>query len=97
MRWVICQTVPSGSPQLNLVVSYTNDCSLGSDTGRHLDFYFGSRSDWAGQAAGDRRMLFQAKGCSNADLGKICAPYPCHKLVSQYFYASQYFYTPFTS
>jgi hypothetical protein len=43
---------------LNLVVSYTDNCSFGSDTGRHLDFYFGSLSHGSGRASRDGRNLF---------------------------------------
>jgi hypothetical protein len=47
-----------GQLHLNFVVSYTDNCNFGSDTGRHLDFYFGSRLDWTGRASRDRRSLY---------------------------------------
>jgi hypothetical protein len=47
-----------GQLYLNLVVSYADNCSFSSDTWRHLDFYFGSRSNGTGRASRDRRNLF---------------------------------------
>ena len=43
-RGAMCHLPDSavGQLHLNLVVSYTDNCSFGSDTGRHLDIYFGS-------------------------------------------------------